>query len=291
MAKAKTVYSCTECGGQSPKWQGQCPQCEAWNTLVETIAAPVQKRFQTVAGKIEPGAPARQRRGAPHATLSDRRRGVRSRAGRRARPGRRDPAGRRSGHRQVDAAAAGDGGDRRREEGALHHRRGIGRAGRAARAAARPRQRAGVAAGRSPARGHRRRDLGRAARGRRHRFDPDGVHRGADLGAGKRRAGPRMRGAADEARQAARHRRRVRRPRDEGRRDRRPARAGAHRRYGALLRGRSAFELPAGARDQEPLRRRQRARRVRDDRAGARRAWPIRPRCFFRSMERRSRAR
>jgi DNA repair protein RadA/Sms len=51
MAKAKTVYSCTECGGQSPKWQGQCPHCEAWNTLVETIAAPVQKRFQTVSGK------------------------------------------------------------------------------------------------------------------------------------------------------------------------------------------------------------------------------------------------
>ncbi len=38
MAKAKTLYSCTECGGQSPKWQGQCPHCNAWNTLVETIA-------------------------------------------------------------------------------------------------------------------------------------------------------------------------------------------------------------------------------------------------------------
>jgi len=38
MAKAKTVYTCTECGGQSPKWQGQCPHCTAWNTLVESIA-------------------------------------------------------------------------------------------------------------------------------------------------------------------------------------------------------------------------------------------------------------
>ena len=38
MAKAKTIYSCTECGGQSPKWQGQCPHCGAWNTLVETVA-------------------------------------------------------------------------------------------------------------------------------------------------------------------------------------------------------------------------------------------------------------
>jgi len=37
MAKAKSVYSCTECGGQVLKWQGQCPHCQAWNTLVETI--------------------------------------------------------------------------------------------------------------------------------------------------------------------------------------------------------------------------------------------------------------
>lgn len=40
MAKAKTIYSCTECGGQSPKWQGQCPSCLAWNTLVEAVAEP-----------------------------------------------------------------------------------------------------------------------------------------------------------------------------------------------------------------------------------------------------------
>ncbi|MCB5187555.1 DNA repair protein RadA [Methylobacillus caricis] len=38
MAKAKTVYTCTECGGQASKWQGQCPACLAWNTLVETVA-------------------------------------------------------------------------------------------------------------------------------------------------------------------------------------------------------------------------------------------------------------
>jgi DNA repair protein RadA/Sms len=38
MAKAKSVYSCTECGGQTQKWQGQCPHCDAWNTLVETVA-------------------------------------------------------------------------------------------------------------------------------------------------------------------------------------------------------------------------------------------------------------
>lgn len=50
MAKAKTVYTCTECGGQTPKWQGQCPSCNAWNTLVETIAeAPSASRFASLA--------------------------------------------------------------------------------------------------------------------------------------------------------------------------------------------------------------------------------------------------
>jgi DNA repair protein RadA/Sms len=50
MAKPKTVYTCTECGGAAPKWQGQCPHCAAWNTLVETVLAPAAVRFETVAG-------------------------------------------------------------------------------------------------------------------------------------------------------------------------------------------------------------------------------------------------
>ncbi|MBN2690298.1 MAG: DNA repair protein RadA [Burkholderiaceae bacterium] len=37
MAKPQTVYVCSECGGKSAKWQGQCPHCQAWNTLVETV--------------------------------------------------------------------------------------------------------------------------------------------------------------------------------------------------------------------------------------------------------------
>ena len=50
MAKAKTVYTCTECGGQSPKWQGQCPGCNVWNTLVETIAeSPSANRYASLA--------------------------------------------------------------------------------------------------------------------------------------------------------------------------------------------------------------------------------------------------
>ena len=36
MAKAKTAYVCGDCGAHSVKWQGQCPDCEAWNTLTAT---------------------------------------------------------------------------------------------------------------------------------------------------------------------------------------------------------------------------------------------------------------
>jgi DNA repair protein RadA/Sms len=38
MAKSKSIYSCTECGATSPKWQGQCPGCGEWNTLLESVA-------------------------------------------------------------------------------------------------------------------------------------------------------------------------------------------------------------------------------------------------------------
>lgn len=38
MAKPKTLYTCPDCGASAPKWQGQCPGCGAWNTLIETLA-------------------------------------------------------------------------------------------------------------------------------------------------------------------------------------------------------------------------------------------------------------
>ena len=53
MAKEKTVYTCTECGGTSPRWLGKCPHCEAWNTLIETVpevgSAPGKNRFAALA--------------------------------------------------------------------------------------------------------------------------------------------------------------------------------------------------------------------------------------------------
>ena len=40
MAKAKTIFYCTNCGNESPKWQGRCSACGAWNTMEEHIEKP-----------------------------------------------------------------------------------------------------------------------------------------------------------------------------------------------------------------------------------------------------------
>ena len=56
MAKDKSVFTCNECGGTSPKWLGKCPSCAAWNTLVESVAATesgVRNRFASLAGTAE----------------------------------------------------------------------------------------------------------------------------------------------------------------------------------------------------------------------------------------------
>ncbi|HHL45083.1 MAG TPA: DNA repair protein RadA, partial [Gammaproteobacteria bacterium] len=54
MARQKTLYSCSECGAQAPKWAGQCGECGAWNTLIEVVAPPADKarggRFGGYAG-------------------------------------------------------------------------------------------------------------------------------------------------------------------------------------------------------------------------------------------------
>jgi DNA repair protein RadA/Sms len=58
MAKEKTNYVCSTCGGTSAKWLGKCPHCGAWNTLVEQLAQ--------AAG----GGPANNRFSAPFAALA-----------------------------------------------------------------------------------------------------------------------------------------------------------------------------------------------------------------------------
>lgn len=43
MAKVKSVYICSECGYESPKWYGKCPSCGEWNTMNEEIKEPVKQ--------------------------------------------------------------------------------------------------------------------------------------------------------------------------------------------------------------------------------------------------------
>jgi DNA repair protein RadA/Sms len=57
MAKAKINYTCTECGGISNKWAGQCPSCERWNTLVETLVESGGNRYSNQAQGIAQTAP------------------------------------------------------------------------------------------------------------------------------------------------------------------------------------------------------------------------------------------
>lgn len=50
MAKTKTIYVCGQCGATSPKWQGQCVECHAWNTLIEQQDIPqTTSRFEALA--------------------------------------------------------------------------------------------------------------------------------------------------------------------------------------------------------------------------------------------------
>ena len=50
MAKIKSVYVCQSCGGMSAKWQGQCPNCDAWNSMEESVEdKPSTSRFQSLA--------------------------------------------------------------------------------------------------------------------------------------------------------------------------------------------------------------------------------------------------
>ena len=47
--KKKSLFTCSACGFESPRWYGKCPGCEAWNTLEETLEtepAPIAKATQ-----------------------------------------------------------------------------------------------------------------------------------------------------------------------------------------------------------------------------------------------------
>ena len=61
--KAKTMFYCTECGNELPKWAGQCPACKAWNTIVEQPAESKRKGLSS--------PPVGERRGVARPRLMD----------------------------------------------------------------------------------------------------------------------------------------------------------------------------------------------------------------------------
>ncbi|MEW8104831.1 MAG: DNA repair protein RadA [Candidatus Thiodiazotropha endolucinida] len=55
--QVKSLYVCRECGASFPKWAGQCSECQAWNALEESLAAPVSgtnSRYSGYAGETSP---------------------------------------------------------------------------------------------------------------------------------------------------------------------------------------------------------------------------------------------
>ena len=53
MARTKTAYVCADCGAHSVKWQGQCPECAAWNTLAQTtVSAPQTERREGISPSL-----------------------------------------------------------------------------------------------------------------------------------------------------------------------------------------------------------------------------------------------
>lgn len=54
MAKQKSVFVCTDCGNEFPRWLGQCTACQAWNTLVEEVIHPKMQAALALVRRSEP---------------------------------------------------------------------------------------------------------------------------------------------------------------------------------------------------------------------------------------------
>ena len=47
MAKNRTKFVCSNCGAETVRWMGRCPQCGSWNTLEETVEEVLPKQLRT----------------------------------------------------------------------------------------------------------------------------------------------------------------------------------------------------------------------------------------------------
>ena len=153
------------------------------------------------------------------------------------------------------------------------------------------RRRAAVSARRDLPRADPRGDRPHQAGAGHRRFGPDRVLAEVPVGAGQHRPGARSGDAAAVRGEGPERSDVSRRPRHEGRQPRRPEGARARRRHGAVLRRRTPPLAPRRARGQEPVRRRQRARRLRDDGGRPAAGAESRRRCSWPSGRRTRRAR
>ena len=278
--KVKTVYRCTECGADHPKWAGKCDVCGEWNTLVEEMAAP---KVRAAAGGSARRVGGLESLGAGGSVATTTR--LRNVAGSEAERVK-------TGLGEFDFVLGGGivpgsmvlvGGEP-----------GIGKSTMLLQVAARVNDRGGsalyVTGEESPLQVKLRADrlddgagdvellsetlletiLATARRSRAsrddRRFDSDGVHGGPRGRARQRRPGAGMRRAAHAIREGVGHGGVRRRARHQGRRHRRPEDARAHRRHRAVLRGRQRARPSRAARDEESLRQRGRDRRLSDER-------------------------
>ena len=240
------MFVCQSCGSQSRKWAGRCPDCGAWNALVEepepasssSSGGGPGRRTLRRSGRAGGGAPLRRHRRGVHAAARERIRRVRPGAGRRHRPRLGGAGRRRAGHREVDAAAAG-----RRPGGrvagprALRLGRGVRAPGQGTRAASGHGGRPALSARRDLPRKAARRRRARAAGHAGRRFHPDHLLAEARLGARQRRPGPRGGDAPALQRQAPQPAHLPGGTRHEGGQPGRPEGAGARGRHRPLLRG------------------------------------------------------
>ena len=241
VAKARSSYSCTECGARHARWLGRCPTCGAWSTLVEELRGtraarrPSSSRLRRALAAATKPIALRDVAGGGAPRIATGIAGARSRARRRSRARLGRAARRRTRHRQVDTRlqlaasfmtprATADGGSRNTGQ-----RRGVlyvtGEESaeqirlRAERLPALPDGTRG--ARRDARRGDRRAVARDDARARAGRLDPDAAHRARRVGGGLGRAGARVRGAAGGGCEVDGRRGRADRPRHQGRRARR----------------------------------------------------------------------
>ncbi len=276
MKAPKTVFVCQECGSQSPKWVGRCADCGAWNSFVEerpqetavaggAAAAAAGHRY-ALAGA---GAGARLYSDIEieqHARIStgidefDRVLGGGVVPGSLVLLGGEPGIGKSTLLLQAAAHMAQTVGPVLYSSGEESEHQIKSRGERLAVGA-----RAAVSARGDLPGAHPRRDRTHQAGARDRRFGADRLLAQISIGARQHRPGARGGDPAAVRRQGPERADVSRRPRDEGRQPRRTEGARARRRHRAVLRRRAPSFASRRPRRQEPVRRDQRARRLRDD--------------------------